>query len=272
MMGANGWHPGRSRELSVIIPAFNEEDRLPAYLERVLRYLRDSGADCEVIVVDDGSLDRTAELVQAMMGENPELEILRLPANRGKGCAVRTGMLRATGKVRLFTDADGATPIEELARLRDVMEQGADIAVASRTIRDTGSVVRYRVHRKVIGSVFNAIVRFMAVRGVSDTQCGFKLFTGESADDIFAYQTVDGFGFDVEVLFIARERGYRVVEVPVNWADVAGSKVSLFRDSLLMLRDVLRVRLNSLRGCYRARPAGLTRAASCAGRRGRRGW
>ena len=160
-------------------------------------------------------------------------------------------MLAATGALRLFTDADGATPIKEVERLRKAIEAGAAVAVASRALQDESRSVATRLHRKLMGTIFNWIVRTLAVKGISDTQCGFKLFTAEAAIAVFSLQRIAGFGFDVEVLYLCSKRGFRITEVPVNWSDVKGSKVRLVRDSLRMFGDILKVRLNDWRGAYR---------------------
>ncbi len=234
----------------MIIPAYNEESRLPGYLEEVLAYLGRQAPSSEVIVVDDGSSDNTAALVERFSAAEPRVRLIRLPRNRGKGFAVKTGMLAARGALRLFTDADGATPIGELERLRKAVEVGADVAVASRAMRDDSRNVATRLHRKVMGTVFNWIVRTFAVRGINDTQCGFKLFTADAAATAFPLQSISGFGFDVEVLYICVKKGFRIKEVPVNWSDVKGSKVRLVRDSVRMFRDILTVRRNDRRGLY----------------------
>jgi dolichyl-phosphate beta-glucosyltransferase len=237
-------------QLSIIIPAFNEEHRLPGYLDSILSHFAESAVTYEIVVVDDGSGDGTALVVERLAEKNPHLRLIRLPANCGKGWAVKTGMLNASGRLRLFADADGATPIAEFDRLQKRIEQGADVAIASRALRDDSCAVEARLHRKVIGSVFNRIVRILTVKHVSDTQCGFKLFTSDAAAELFQLQKIRGFGFDVEILYLAGKRGYRLVEVPVNWSDVEGSKVRLFRDSARMFLDVLKVRLWELRGSY----------------------
>jgi dolichyl-phosphate beta-glucosyltransferase len=237
--------------ISVIIPAYNEECRLPAYLRTILDYLGQQPSSFEVIVVDDGSSDGTAAVVERFRAENGGVRLIALPSNMGKGYAVKTGMLNASGELRLFTDADGATPITELERLKKELAEGADVAVASRAFQNGSTTVQSRLHRKLIGNMFNFIVRVCAVGGIRDTQCGFKLFTADSANTVFSLQTIKGFGFDVEVLYLSRKKGYRIVEVPVNWTDVTGSKVRLFRDSCRMFRDVLQIRINDLTGAYR---------------------
>jgi dolichyl-phosphate beta-glucosyltransferase len=241
-------------ELSVIIPAYNEELRLPAYLTEVLAYLETQTFSSEVIVVDDGSEDGTAAIVERLAAENPRVRLVRLPHNQGKGFAVKTGMLKACGRLRLFADADGATPIAELAGLKKEIEAGADAAVASRALRDDAHTVKTKYHRKLMGTAFNFIVRTLTVKGIHDTQCGFKLFTAETATTVFPLQSINDFGFDVEVLYICHKMGYRIVEAPVNWTDVPGTKVKLIRDSLRMFRDVVKIKLNDWRGVYQERP------------------
>jgi len=177
--------------ISIIIPAYNEGSRLPAYLSKILAYIEPQDISYEIIVVDDGSIDATAEIVTKITEANSCVKLIQLPHNQGKGYAVRTGMLQASGTLRLFADADGATPITELKQLRKAIDTGADIAIASRALRSDSCKVQARLHRKVIGSVFNFIVRTIAVRGLSDTQCGFKLFTAESATAVFSLQSIN---------------------------------------------------------------------------------
>ncbi|MDO8445444.1 MAG: glycosyltransferase family 2 protein [Deltaproteobacteria bacterium] len=238
--------------LSIIIPAYNEETRLPLYLDSILAYLEPQDISYEIIVVDDGSVDFTAKVVERYVDENACIKLIRLPCNRGKGYAVKTGMIQACGSLRLFTDADGSTPIKELERLRDAIDSGADVAIGSRALLDDSCTIEAHLHRKLIGSIFNFLVSIFAVKGIKDTQCGFKLFTARSAASAFSLQRIDDFGFDVEILFICNKNGYRVSEVPVNWADVKGSKVSLIRDSFRMFTDIFKIRLNDLKGYYRS--------------------
>ena len=237
--------------LSVIIPAYNEESRLPSYLTGILVYLEQQGIIYEILVVDDGSSDATAEVVARFTQANGRVRLIRLPRNRGKGYAVRTGMLEASGRLRLFTDADGATPIRELERLQIAIDTGADVAIASRALSDVACTVNAHLHRKVIGAVFNFIVTTFTVKGIHDTQCGFKLFSADAAHAVFPLQRINDFGFDVEVLFLCQRKGYRITEVPVNWTDVAGSKVNLIRDSLRMFADIFKIRFLDLTGAYR---------------------
>jgi len=240
-----------SIKLSVIIPAYNEELRLPQYLARVVPYIAEMfGAAAEILVVDDGSLDATAAVSREAGKASGLVRVIRLEQNRGKGYAIKTGMLVAKGNLRLFTDADGATPIEELRKLLVAIDAGADIVVASRALRDDSRVVDSRWSRRIMGSCFNLLVRSLAVPGIRDTQCGFKLFRGEVAERLFKLQRIPGFGFDPEVLFLAHKLSCRVVEVPVNWQDVAGSKVNVLRDSVRMFSDLFTVRMNWHAGAY----------------------
>jgi dolichyl-phosphate beta-glucosyltransferase len=234
--------PARRPRWSIVLPAFDEEHRLPAYLEGVLGYFQGSGETHEVIVVDDGSRDGTARSVQAMAKEREGLTLISLGANRGKGYAVRTGMLAATGALRLMADADGATPIEEVKRLEVAIEAGADIALGSRARPDPAVAVVARTHRKVFGRVFHLFVRGLGVHELSDTQCGFKLFRGHVADALFRRVATEGFGFDVELVLLAQRAGYRLSEVPVNWIDRPGSKVGVLTHGPRMVAEVLRAR------------------------------
>jgi len=209
-------------DITVVIPAFNEEHRLPATLRDTVAYFAGRDERVEIIAVDDGSDDGTARVIAEWSDRYAQIRSIRLPENRGKGAAVRTGVLAATGAQVLFTDADGATPIEELARLREALADGADIAIGSRALRGRQVTVDAKWHRRLIGRVFHRMVETIAVTGFADTQCGFKLFRAEVAHDLFSAQRVDGFGFDVEILLAAKERGYRIDEVPVNWTHQTG--------------------------------------------------
>ncbi len=245
--------------LSIVIPAYNEERRLSGSLEKVLAFLQSRDYPAEVIVVDDGSTDNTVGLVEGFMTRYPFVSIIKND-HRGKGYAVRTGMLAAQGTYVLFSDADLATPIDEVDKLLAFLEDGYDIAIGSREglgaqrINEPG-------YRHLMGRVFNLLVRLVAVGGFQDTQCGFKCFRHEVAQDLFQRVQLYGAeaglakggmvtGFDVEVLFLALKRGYKVKEVPVQWYYVATTNVSPLLDSVRMFTDVLRVRLNYWRGKY----------------------
>jgi dolichyl-phosphate beta-glucosyltransferase len=225
---------------SVVIPAFNEAQRLPPFLEQVVAYFEGRDEPYEVIVVDDGSTDGTAAAVEAR--RIPTVSVLRVRPNAGKGAAVRAGMLAAKGAYRLFADADGATPIEELKRLEPLLVAGADVAIGSRVLVDPGVSVTTRLHRVAAGRLFNWLVARVGLHGVADSQCGFKAFTAPAAVRLFEALTTRGFGFDVELLLRARAAGCHVVEVPVNWADQPGSKVGVLRHGPGMLWQIWRAR------------------------------
>jgi len=239
--------PSASLRWSVVIPAYNEARRLPRYLYEVLTYFDGRDESYEALVVDDGSSDDTAARVREMAAEHGGIGLLSLPANRGKGAAVAAGMRRARGALRLMTDADGATPIVEIKRLEAAVQGGADLAVGSRALADPSVVVRARTHRRLSGRVFTALTRALGVRQVVDTQCGFKLFRGPVADDLFGALRTDGFGFDVELVLRAERAGYRIVEVPVNWADQPGSKVGVLKDGPRMIAQIVAARLRLAR-------------------------
>jgi dolichyl-phosphate beta-glucosyltransferase len=244
--------PRKIVSLSVVIPAYNEARRIPSYLQSILAYLNGRSLSYEILVVDDGSTDKTSALIKQSATQNPCLRLLRLPHNSGKGAAVRAGMQAAQGELRLFADADGATPIQELERLEAALNNGADLAIGSRTLasRDSRYRVQARLHRTLLGNLFNRIVRRLGIRNTQDTQCGFKLFRKSVAQDLFSVARIDGYGFDLELLYIAQRRGYRIAEVPINWTDQPGSKVRVLRDGLAMVREMLAVRRNSAGGLY----------------------
>jgi dolichyl-phosphate beta-glucosyltransferase len=227
---------------SVVIPAFNEARRLPPYLADVIGYFDGRGEPYEVLVVDDGSSDGTADVVTAIARTHPSVRLLQQERNQGKGAAVRRGMLAAQGERRLFSDADGATPIVEVKRLEAALAAGADIAIGSRAQLDPSVSVVARPHRVLAGRIFSWLVGRFAIRDVIDSQCGFKAFTAAAATDLFGRLRTRGFGFDVEVLLLAQAAGYRIVEVGVNWVDQPGSKVAVVTDGPRMLWDVARVR------------------------------
>jgi dolichyl-phosphate beta-glucosyltransferase len=241
--------------LSIIIPAYNEARRLPRFLQRIVAVLNQRGCSHEIIVVDDGSNDRTAQAVEQLAQQHPQLRLIQLRSNRGKGAAVRRGMQAARGALQLFADADGATPIEELTRLQSAVAAGADLAIGSRALAatDPNFTVHARWHRSLLGTFFNAVVQRLGIRNIADTQCGFKLFRRSIAQDLFSVTCVDGYAFDLELLYIARRRGYRIAEVPINWTDQPGSKVRLWRDGIIMLRELLAVRKREAKGHYRPR-------------------
>ena len=234
--------------LSIIFPAHNEELRLPHTLEQTLSYLQTQPYASEVIVVENGSTDRTLEIAQDFARRSPNLTVIHEDL-RGKGRAVQRGMLAARGEFRFFCDVDLSMPIDQVGRFFPPLEKGADIAIAS---REGPGAVRYNepVYRHLVGRAFNTLVRVMALPGLQDTQCGFKCFTARAAIDLFACQTLMGWSFDVEILYIARHRGYRIVEIPIPWYFNPDSKVRVFQDSLHMGLDILTIRQQAGRGCY----------------------
>jgi glycosyltransferase involved in cell wall biosynthesis len=241
-----------TRSLSIIIPAYNEERRLGTTLERIKSYLDGAGWNfSEVVVVDDGSRDGTCALVENFAAHVPIVRLLRNPGNRGKGYSVRHGMLDARGDWALFTDADLSSPIEELEKLwTKAQEARAQVAIGSRALDRSLIGTHQPMLREYAGRAFNLTVQLATGLPFWDTQCGFKLFEARAAREIFRRQQLERFGFDVEVLFIARKLGYSAVEVPVRWNDVAGTKVSTL-NGLMAFLDPLRVRLNQWRGKYR---------------------
>ena len=241
----------RMPELSVIIPAFNEQSRLPKTLDSIYGFLSGRGRSFEVLVVDDGSHDNTADVVLEYSKTHPEVRLRSYQPNRGKGYAVRAGMLEAKGDLLLIDDADGSSPIEEVERLENAIANGADIAFGSRAKPDPSRKVDALAHRKFIGNTFNAIVQSLLLPGFYDTQCGFKMFKRAVARDLFSVNKIDGFGFDVEVLYIARTRGYKVEEIAINWANMEGSKVNVLVDSPKMFLEVLKVALSAWFGVYK---------------------
>jgi dolichyl-phosphate beta-glucosyltransferase len=230
--------------LSVVIPAFNEAERLPRTLDRVAVFLRAFGRDHEVLVVDDGSRDDTAQRAR-----EAGATVLRGDRNRGKGHAVRRGMLEARGQRRLMTDADLSTPIEELPRFLDKMAEGWDVVIGSRALAGANIEVHQPWFRENMGRLYNLFVRALALPGLRDTQCGFKLWSAAAARAAFADARLDGFSFDVEALYLATRRGYRIAEIPVTWRNDAATRVSLGGGSAAF-PDLLRIRLNDWLGRY----------------------
>jgi len=237
--------------LSIIIPAHNEEQRLPHTLEQIADFLSQQDFSSEIIVIENGSSDSTLALAQIYAQRIPNLRVLH-SAERGKGLAVKMGMLAARGRYRFFADADLSMPIAEVARFIPPALPDAQVAIGS---REAPGAVRYDEpsYRHVTGRVFNTIVRLLALPGLEDTQCGFKCFRGDIADEVFPLQTISGWTFDVEVLFIARRRGYRIVEVGIPWYFNADSKIRVARDASRMFLDLINIRLNAWAGRYERR-------------------
>jgi glycosyltransferase involved in cell wall biosynthesis len=235
---------------SIVIPAFNEGARIPSTLNAVVSCIRRHGWNAEVIVVNDGSRDNTAEVVRAFAATAPEVRMIENPGNRGKGYSVRNGILQAFGEVILFTDSDLSAPIEEAERLFAAIEQGADIAIGSRWLEQGRQTHRQPLYRQFFGRCFNAVTRTVMGLRFADTQCGFKAFTREAAHIIFPLQTIEGWGFDPEILFIALKRGLRVQEVAVSWAHDERTRMSYLKDGMKMLEEMASIRWNALMGSY----------------------
>lgn len=237
--------------LSVVIPAYNEKARIHRTLDRVLPYLRARGASFEILVIDDGSRDGTADAVAAR--GDAEIEVIRLERNSGKGAAVRRGALASHGEWMLLTDADLSAPIEELEKLEGLCANGIDVACGSRGLRDSQIIQSQPIYRRQMGNVFNSIIRGLGLTSLRDTQCGFKLFRAGASRAVFSRCTIDGFAFDVECLYLAERLGYRVAEMPVEWSHVPESRVRITQDSAHMLFDVFRIRVRAWFGRYSAR-------------------
>jgi glycosyltransferase involved in cell wall biosynthesis len=236
-------------DLSIIIPSFNEELRLPATLNRIAEYIQTSGRETEVLVVDDGSKDRTAAVAESFRRKIRSLRVVSNGVNRGKGYSVRHGMQEARGRFALFTDADLSAPIEEAGKLLGALEIN-DVAIGSRAMDRTLISVHETPFREFAGIIFNKIVRIILRLPFVDTQCGFKAFRRERCSIIFEQQRIERFGFDPELLYLARHHGLRAVEIPVRWGHSPATKVNLLRDSLQMFLDVLTIRWNALLGRY----------------------
>jgi dolichyl-phosphate beta-glucosyltransferase len=234
--------------LSIVIPAYNEERRLPRTLDEVTRWIAGGDRAVEVVVVENGSTDGTVDVVRRFQADHPHVRLIA-DVPRGKGLAVRAGMLAACGERRLMCDADLAMPIDEVDKFLAPDLADADVVIGSREARGSRRVDE-PAYRHLMGRVFNWMVRLLAVRGFRDTQCGFKLFTARAAEDIFRAARLSGWGFDPELLFIAVKRGYRVREVPIVWHHNADSRVRPVHDTLAMVREVLAIRSNDRRGLY----------------------
>ena len=229
--------------LSVVVPAYNESDRIPATLTALRQYLDGAAEEYEVIVVDDGSADATVAFVESVAASWPQMSVIALHSNLGKGAAVRAGMLAARGEHRLFSDADLSTPIDELPRLRDRLGDDCQVAIASRAVPGASIGVHQPGRREMMGRVYNRLVQLLVLPGLHDTQCGFKVFTAEAAIACFQPLRTMRFGFDAEVLLRARRKGWRIAEVPVRWSHKEDSRVSALRDSTGVLIDLVRLRL-----------------------------
>lgn len=235
---------------SIVIPAYNESGRIPATLKQVVCCVRERGWDAEVIVVNDGSTDGTADVVREFARTAPEVRLVENRGNRGKGYSVRAGMLQALGEIAMFTDADLSSPIEEAERLFAAIAAGADIAIGSRWLERDRQTQRQPLYRQFFGRCFNAVTRLVMSLPFADTQCGFKAFTRHAAQTVFQLQTIERWGFDPEILFIALKRGFRVVEVAVSWGHDERTRMSYIKDGAKMLEEIATIRWNALRGRY----------------------
>jgi len=239
-----------SYSISIVIPAYNEELRLGPTLNRVSIFVRQQAWDAEVIVVDDGSHDRTADIVREYAQSDGVVRLLQNPGNRGKGYSVRNGVLNARGRIILFTDADLSSPLEEAPKLLEALENGADIAIGSRWMRSELQTKRQSLARQVLGRVFNLLLRIVLRMDFKDTQCGFKAFRRHAAKAVLPLQKIERWGFDPEILFLARRAGFKTAEVPVRWGHDNGTRINPVADGSRMVADMLRIRWYSLSGKY----------------------
>ena len=237
---------------SFVIPAYNESARLRPSLDEILRYIQHRNWDAEILVVNDGSTDDTAQVVREYGKNHPQVLLVENPSNRGKGYSVRNGMLHARGDVCLFTDADLSSPVAESQKLFDAIAQGADIAIGSRWLRAELQTERQPLYRQLFGRIFNLVLRIFLGLRFADTQCGFKAFRQDAVRRIFPLQRIERWGFDPEILFLARRGGLRVEEIPVVWAHSEGTRLHPFRDGLRMFMEVLRIRWHAIVGDYSA--------------------
>jgi len=249
-----GFEEGAARmshpRLSIVIPAYNESARIESALDRVMACVESQAWDAEVLVVDDGSTDNTVEIVQTWMDRFPRLHLIKNPGNRGKGYSVRNGLLQAAGDVVMFTDADLSAPMEEANRLLAAIANGADVAIGSRWMERARQTIHQPLYRQFFGRCFNAITRGIMGLPFKDTQCGFKAFRREVAQVVFRLQSIERWGFDPEILFIARKLKYRIVEVPVTWGHDERSRMSYLKDGMKMLEEMAMIRYNSFAGRY----------------------
>jgi glycosyltransferase involved in cell wall biosynthesis len=234
--------------LSIIIPAYNEERRLPRTLEQIFAFLDEQSYTAEILIVENGSNDRTFEVAQKFAKQRKRVQVFR-EKKRGKGNAVRRGMLEAQGEYRFLCDADLSMPIAEVSKFLPPVLDDVDIAIASREVQDA---VRHDEphYRHLTGRIFNTLIRLLVLPDLQDTQCGFKCFRAEVAEDVFRFQTLTGWSFDVEILYIAQQKGYRIQEIPINWYFKTETKINVFQDSWQMFLDLLTIRRNARRGLY----------------------
>ena len=236
--------------LSIIVPAYNESARIESTLERVMQCVQTRGWDAEVLIVDDGSRDETPNIVKRWMEQHPRLHLIQNPGNRGKGYSVRNGLLQAAGDIVMFTDADLSAPMEEADLLIAAIDAGADVAIGSRWLDRTRQTIHQPLYRQFFGRCFNWITRLVMGLPFADTQCGFKAFTRDAAQIIFRLQRIERWGFDPEILFIARKLKYEIIEVPVTWGHDERSRMSYLKDGMKMLEEMAIIRGNSAAGRY----------------------
>jgi len=237
---------------SFIVPAYNESSRIRPTLDEILRYTAEQNWDAEIVVVDDGSRDDTAEVIREYSRAHSKIRLIQNPGNRGKGFSVRNGMLNARGDICLFTDADLSSPISEAQKLFAAIGGGADVVIGSRWLRAELQTERQPLYRQLFGRIFNLLLRLFLGLHFKDTQCGFKAFRLEAAQRVFPLQKIERWGFDPELLYIARRMGFKVAEVPVLWAHSEGTRLHPFRDGMRMFVDVLHIRWNAIVGAYSA--------------------
>jgi len=241
--------------LSIVLPAYNEAARIGASLDKITDYAQHHAWTVEVTVVNDGSTDNTADIVRQYAAQHPWLRLIENPGNRGKGFSVRNGMLHARGDILLFSDADLSSPIEEADKLIAAIQAGADVAIGSRWIRKELQVVPQPLRRQILGRMFNLALRLVLGLNFKDTQCGFKAFRRSAAELVFTQQQVETWGFDPELLYLAKMAGLRIVEVPVYWAHSEGTRLHPLRDGIRMFAQLFQIRWNAIIGKYHSRPA-----------------
>lgn len=237
---------------SIVLPAYNESERIAATVEKIFRFAKQRGWQTEIIVVDDGSSDDTAEVVRRCASMCPGVRLLQNPGNRGKGYSVRHGMLGAQGEILLFSDADLSSPIAEAEKLFAAIGGGADVAIGSRWLKAELQLRRQPLHRQLYGRIFNLALRLILGLQFKDTQCGFKAFTRRAAHALFPLQKIERWGFDPELLYLAKRLHLRIEEVSVAWAHREGTRINPLRDGMRMIGEILQIRWNGLRGEYRA--------------------
>ena len=238
-------------ELSIIIPAYNEENRIKNTLIIINDFLKEKKINAEIIVVDDGSIDKTKKIIKKLQQKIPDLKLINLEKNRGKGFAVKKGIEKSKGKFILFTDADNSTPIEELEKLMQKMrESKSDIAIGSRYLRGSDVKIKQPIYRRFLGRIGNLLIRLLIIKKIKDTQCGFKLFEHKTAKKIFPFQKIKRFAFDIETLAIAKKLNYKIIEVPVSWFNSPESRIRPIKDALRTFRDLIYIKINLWKGIY----------------------